>query len=69
MKLLTSKSEVADLKTISIHRLKLCATKLSVELAHHVKTTLIIHELEIYNWTDSDVVLHWLRKFPAELKV
>lgn len=66
--LLTSKSKVADLRSVSVPRLELCAAKLAAELTVTVVRCLEIPNTEVYYWTDSEIVLFWLRKFPSDLK-
>lgn len=56
------------MKLISIPRLKLCAAKLLGKLTHRIKCALRLNEVRTVLWTDSTIVLHWIRKSPAELK-
>ncbi|XP_053699051.1 uncharacterized protein LOC128746023 [Sabethes cyaneus] len=61
VELLTSKSRVAPLKKRSIPRLELCAAKLAAQLVAKVGTALEIRVESIWCWSDSTVVLFWLR--------
>lgn len=69
IRLLTSKSRVADLQSVTIPRMELTAAKLGAKLTTQVAATLEAEGLELYFWTDSTIVLHWLRKIPSDLKV
>lgn len=67
-KLLTSKSKVAPLKSVSIPRLELSAAELLSRLLRHVMHSMEWSQVEYTLWTDSSAVFHWLRKSPRELK-
>lgn len=66
--LITAKGKLATLKSTTIPRLELAAAHLGAKLANKVASILSIAKEDIFYWTDSEIVLYWLRKFPAELK-
>ena len=53
-----SKTRVAPLKALTLPRLELMATVLGARLARHIMDS--IHIEEVFLWTDSQIVLHWL---------
>ncbi|XP_055634288.1 uncharacterized protein LOC129774553 [Toxorhynchites rutilus septentrionalis] len=61
IELLMSKSRVAPLKKRSIPRLELCAAQIAAHLFTKVKAALDMEFSSIHFWSDSMVVLHWLR--------
>ena len=54
------KSKVAPKKFVSIPRLELVATALSVNISNMIKKELQLQELDEYFWTDSRVVLGYI---------
>lgn len=68
--LVCAKGKVSPLKSISIPRLELCAASLLADLWNSVQ--LIIKDkvklVKSYFWTDSSIVLHWLRSSPYKWK-
>ena len=56
--LVMSKTRVAPLKALTLARLELMATVLGARLATHKLNS--IHIEEVFLWTDSQIVLHWL---------
>ena len=61
VRLLMAKSRVNPLKTVSIPRLELSAAVLGVKLFTTVKDCFGDHVNDIMFWTDSSIVLHYIR--------
>ncbi|XP_063915614.1 uncharacterized protein LOC135131698 [Zophobas morio] len=67
--LLCSKHRVAPLRATTIPKLELCAAVLLAELMNKLRTLLDINVEKYFYWTDSEVVLAWLKTDPAKLKI
>ncbi|GFV42626.1 uncharacterized protein TNCV_842961 [Trichonephila clavipes] len=68
VQLITSKSRVEPIKSLTILRLELCAAVLLAKLVKRVVAALQLESAELYRWSDSMIVLTWLRKEPMDLK-
>ncbi|KAG7295897.1 hypothetical protein JYU34_020982 [Plutella xylostella] len=68
VKLLCAKSKVAPLKGLSIPRLELCGALVGARLCHKIVNVLRLKFDRIYCWTDSTIVIGWLRMSPHLLK-
>ncbi|GFR00528.1 uncharacterized protein TNCT_339981 [Trichonephila clavata] len=68
VRLITSKSRVSPIKSLTIPRLELCAAVLLSKLVKRVIDALKLESVKVYLWTDSMIVLSWLQKEPMDLK-
>lgn len=73
--LLTSKTRVAPAKRdaaglalTTIPRLELCAARLLAKTMAELRPALELDDVQYTMWTDSNIVLDWLRKSPSSLK-
>lgn len=69
VRLLTAKSRVTPLKEITIPRAELCAAVVLATLYQEIAPNLEINPSKVTFWSDSTIVLQWLRKSPQELQV
>ncbi|GFT58987.1 uncharacterized protein TNCV_185971 [Trichonephila clavipes] len=68
VKLVTSKSRVAPVKSVTMPRLELCAAVLLAKLMKRVETALQMKTPPVYLWSDSTIALAWIQKEPNLLK-
>lgn len=70
--LIISKSKIAPVKMLTIPRLELCAALLLADLMKYTLNSIRHVEIkpeDIYFWSDSEIVLHWLRGEPQKWKI
>lgn len=66
--ILAAKSKLAPVQTLTTPRLELLAATLLVRLMESVTGILELENSARYFWSDSEIVLHWIRKFPCTPK-
>ena len=60
---------MAPFRQLSIPWLELCGTCLLADIISYVRSVLCIPASNVYCWTDSMIVLFWLKGDPSKLKI
>lgn len=63
--LISSKTKVSPIKTLSIPRLELCGAVLLSEMIDNILPQFDLQDYSVFGWTDSSIVLSWLAKPPC----
>ena len=63
-----AKTKVSPMKRLTIPHLELCGAYLLAKVLRHVKRVLDITTSKLFAWTDSTIVLVWLKGNPRKLK-
>lgn len=66
--MITARSKVAPVKKVTIPRLELTAALIGAQLAQFIRQTFRLPDMNVYFWTDSTIVIHWLKKDPSLCK-
>ncbi|XP_036143399.1 uncharacterized protein LOC118645797 [Monomorium pharaonis] len=67
--LLAGKSKIAPISSLTVPRLELSAALLLTRLTNFVQRSLPIEPVSVTCWTDSTIVLAWIRSHPSRWKV
>lgn len=67
--LLTAKTKIAPIKTLTIPRLELCAAELLSRLIKNVQLKCNLDYVPYRCFTDSNIVLAWIKSCPSTLKM
>lgn len=67
VQLLMAKSRVSPIKPVTIPRLELCAALVGARIYEKIKGSLRIQASNVVFWTDSMIVLGWLKMLPVKL--
>lgn len=65
---LMAKSRISPIKKVTIPRLELMAALIAAKLAAHIKSVWRCSNLVTYLWSDSSIVVYWLKRDPNASK-
>lgn len=63
--LLTSKTKVAPIKKLTMPRLELGAATIGAQLYQAIKRACHWKDIDVHFWSDSTIVIYWIRRDPA----
>lgn len=69
VRIVASKNKLAPIQSVTIPRLELSAAAVGAELGERMSKILGIPTEQLYFWSDSQIVLHWIRKSPSDAKI
>jgi len=65
--LVTAKARVLPVKPVTIPKAELLGAHLLAKMLHGTRKILEIATPNMFTWTDSEIVIHWLSKLPSQL--
>ena len=66
--MITAKTKVAPLKFVTLARLELLSAQIGSRLSLKIKAALNDPSIKFYHWSDSEIVLHWIKNTETRWK-